>query len=1208
MRSVKLQYLSFNVVIIVLFAFQSKANYNYVENASFEQGDASTFIGTVDGDHLYTVYTTNNGYVFIPTIISGKLYYAYATLDNDGWYIPSDSLININQPLPGAYQLDLGEPANTELDEERQDYIDLLQNIHQMYDDIDPEVPLQTEYDVGVFICRFTDDNVWDNDIYSYENFNALLNSDDYVDPNGSEGKHPQNEPVFGSLKQYYYEATLGVIDLNFTIINEDDGVIDWINIGNYSNFENGSDDYHDGTALKTNCNDWLTTNRPGFSLVDDYDYYIFLRQPHIEDFSWPNPDPRHTLCGNSAFNWIIGQDTIRVCRGYTCWSCWPDISSGINPVFAHIGLIAHELGHVLGIITPLGPGCNFMSNYASLMGTGNNCGPGNKGEAPSYLGIQGIHDMFAGRLWEYLEDHSMAEIVNYTEDSGTIALPAVNKYTRDEGVENNFYKVARIVPQYGNEVFYVEARGRHYDHCDYYNGRNYGPHPDNQWALEFEPDENGYFHLVDKGGENDISVVNLYIYHGYDDINEGIHRELDTSVRTLVGEPGGNREFYGYGTANALMPGRQHVMEINPYSAPNTSTKDDDYTGFGIEIFDIDEENFLIQFYYTTDFDGSNFEIDEGEHLRWMYSTFHIKDVIYVRYGGILEIGGDPGWSGDAINVLFSDYAGISVDPGGRIFIHGTNDHGTILRTIIDGEPDNEDPWRGIWIESDEDNQINYTDISGAATAALIVSNEAVLSMNHAEVFENVNGLLSANSSEIEIQNSEFYDNDRNNLKVYNYTDAKIYNSVFTSSGLGNPHYSGCAAITANIYARCSEFTDNNGTGLYGFNGYLCLGPLGEDNWGFNEITGNYGDNLVWSGQVYLSANSYLGMYRGHNTIEEDDEDNPIIGYYEPISFAGLWTYNYWGTTDPEEVEYPRIPPDQTIEPMDEYPWACDYDPIQDPAEDAYFMYSAGMTLENQVEYEEAIDQYQDLISTYPGSYYAALAPGRITFCTQQLSQSFANIRSYFLNVADTTKSEYLEISALNSAAWCLVEMEEYEDAEEEYGDLVETAATFEDSILFEISLVMVEIEELGAGGGFFKVAATGEDKDRLDAAKTRERVIELYNKADELVSSLHKTTPNGNLNLPLEFKLGDPYPNPFNPTVVIPFSLPKESHIEIAIYNILGERIIRLVNEMRLAGEYKELWDGKNLRGDFLASGIYFVKMETSKYNKVKKIVMIK
>ncbi|MFQ5602664.1 MAG: T9SS type A sorting domain-containing protein [bacterium] len=98
------------------------------------------------------------------------------------------------------------------------------------------------------------------------------------------------------------------------------------------------------------------------------------------------------------------------------------------------------------------------------------------------------------------------------------------------------------------------------------------------------------------------------------------------------------------------------------------------------------------------------------------------------------------------------------------------------------------------------------------------------------------------------------------------------------------------------------------------------------------------------------------------------------------------------------------------------------------------------------------------------------------------------------------------------------------------------------------------------------------------------------------------------GVVGAPERFQLAQNYPNPFNPSTVINYTVPQAATIQLHVYNLLGQRIRSLFDGHRLAGEYKVQWDGRNERGEQVAAGIYFLRMETDKLTISRKMLLVK
>ena len=90
--------------------------------------------------------------------------------------------------------------------------------------------------------------------------------------------------------------------------------------------------------------------------------------------------------------------------------------------------------------------------------------------------------------------------------------------------------------------------------------------------------------------------------------------------------------------------------------------------------------------------------------------------------------------------------------------------------------------------------------------------------------------------------------------------------------------------------------------------------------------------------------------------------------------------------------------------------------------------------------------------------------------------------------------------------------------------------------------------------------------------------------------------------------FFLDQNYPNPFNSVTEIMYFLPKSCHVSLAIYSILGQKMIVLVDEQQTAGYKRVCWDGRNLKGKEVTSGIYFYKIQTGEYTETKMMVFLR
>ena len=78
-----------------------------------------------------------------------------------------------------------------------------------------------------------------------------------------------------------------------------------------------------------------------------------------------------------------------------------------------------------------------------------------------------------------------------------------------------------------------------------------------------------------------------------------------------------------------------------------------------------------------------------------------------------------------------------------------------------------------------------------------------------------------------------------------------------------------------------------------------------------------------------------------------------------------------------------------------------------------------------------------------------------------------------------------------------------------------------------------------------------------------------------------------------PVRFSLGQSYPNPFNPSTIIPYELAGAARVRLDVFNLLGQRVITLVDDEQVAGSYTARWDARDASGQGVASGVYLYRL---------------
>ncbi|NKB68889.1 MAG: T9SS type A sorting domain-containing protein [Candidatus Latescibacteria bacterium] len=94
----------------------------------------------------------------------------------------------------------------------------------------------------------------------------------------------------------------------------------------------------------------------------------------------------------------------------------------------------------------------------------------------------------------------------------------------------------------------------------------------------------------------------------------------------------------------------------------------------------------------------------------------------------------------------------------------------------------------------------------------------------------------------------------------------------------------------------------------------------------------------------------------------------------------------------------------------------------------------------------------------------------------------------------------------------------------------------------------------------------------------------------------------------VPDDFALNQNFPNPFNAGTVIQFSLPTASPVELAVFNLAGQKVATLAEGVRTAGQYRLEWDGRDDGGRELASGVYLYRLQAGDQVETRKLLLLR
>ena len=94
----------------------------------------------------------------------------------------------------------------------------------------------------------------------------------------------------------------------------------------------------------------------------------------------------------------------------------------------------------------------------------------------------------------------------------------------------------------------------------------------------------------------------------------------------------------------------------------------------------------------------------------------------------------------------------------------------------------------------------------------------------------------------------------------------------------------------------------------------------------------------------------------------------------------------------------------------------------------------------------------------------------------------------------------------------------------------------------------------------------------------------------------------------IPNQYILSQNYPNPFNPLTRIDYTIQKRDHVTIVIYNLLGQEVATIVDDVKPAGKHSVIRDGRDYQGERVASGVFFYRLRAGDITESKKMVLLK
>jgi len=472
----------------------------------------------------------------------------------------------------------------------------------------------------------------------------------------------------------------------------------------------------------------------------------------------------------------------------------------------------------------------------------------------------------------------------------------------------------------------------------------------------------------------------------------------------------------------------------------------------------------------------------------------------------------------------------------------------------------------------------------------------------------------------EVDVNNCYFESCSDYAVSINNYPLYEFQNNVITNCGggfdisnSGNPikciisdnnihNNSGAGIWLHNSFADICERNkiENNYVGIVALDN-SSITMIGNPDYPHSTIKDNMHQELIFDTSSFPTKISYNKVIDdAYTTGSHDQYLIRTIEFLFPVTFD--IKDNYWGTVCENWNEGDgdsRFHPEAWYEYLPIWIPGPPVDPrnLTEPEE----LYTSADSLIQIEEYETAKQVYRDIIELYPESKYSIFSMRNLLPMETVSGRDFSTLMEYYLtepncNINDerTKLSQYL-------ANYCKIKMEQYPEAISFFENIIEDPDTELDSVyaVIDAGYTYLLMDNGGKSGYVGKMA-------ELKPKSEKEFRIMRDGLLSELFEIIEPEPEEPNVEYTFDLKHN--YPNPFNFSTTISFSLPLYiQKAELKIYNIKGQ-LVRKLDIDNKSGIGSIAWDGLDSYGKKVCSGIYFYKLTADKKEIVKKMVLMR
>jgi len=367
------------------------------------------------------------------------------------------------------------------------------------------------------------------------------------------------------------------------------------------------------------------------------------------------------------------------------------------------------------------------------------------------------------------------------------------------------------------------------------------------------------------------------------------------------------------------------------------------------------------------------------------------------------------------------------------------------------------------------------------------------------------------------------------------------------------------------------------------------------------NWISGNAVSGVIADGEsfpilgVYTDPDfQYTYSLGGYNRIY----DNPIdVANYNQSGTPLYAEVNYWGFNVRDGCE--RFFPEHLHGNVEWSPVA----PLLEPIPAQRELLRTATLSELQGEYQTAMVQYDSVFVLDPNAQVVMAALGGAVRCRAAVGQSAAAVVQYLATLRAQYPGSLTAKFATDQQLPLFIQQSQYVQAATTVDTLLAWFAGSARVPIYLYERARIQAAQAGSHSSGLGKQASRETLAHLAATYPQSSVALLAQ------SQLHTApAPAAAVTLPAEVPLRN-YPNPFNPRTTIVFALPEPAaSVRISIYNVRGQQVQRFSARPYRAGTHTVFWDGRNISGASVSSGVYYCVVATPQERYIHKLLLLR